>query len=163
MDRFSPYIFCPFIYIQVLYLYPSSNEVSQKQRRQGGCSGGVFSGNLSGQTRMETWTERVAQLVSQITGGPGTRHGIVVSPEVAKALRNRQPVVALESTIISHGMPYPQNLEMARDVEAIVRAGALLQFTQTNRIRPTQTITCFHLVLGCGRKPSVLRLKAPGL
>ena len=56
--------------------------------------------------------------------GPGAKHGIVVSAEVAAALRERRPVVALESTIISHGMPYPQNLQTAREVEATVRAGA---------------------------------------
>ena len=42
-------------------------------------------------------------------------------PEVAAALHAGRPVVALESTIISHGMPYPQNVEMARGVEALVR------------------------------------------
>lgn len=45
-----------------------------------------------------------------------------ISPEVAAALAANKPVVALESTIITHGMPYPQNLEMAREVEAVVRA-----------------------------------------
>ena len=44
-----------------------------------------------------------------------------ISPEVAEALRNNRPVVALESTIISHGMPYPQNVETAQTVEQIVR------------------------------------------
>ncbi|MDT3707302.1 MAG: pseudouridine-5'-phosphate glycosidase [Thiobacillus sp.] len=44
-----------------------------------------------------------------------------VGPEVEQALAAGRPVVALESTIITHGMPYPQNLEMARDVEAVVR------------------------------------------
>ena len=44
-----------------------------------------------------------------------------LSPEVAEALANNRPVVALESTIISHGMPYPQNVETALRVEAIVR------------------------------------------
>ncbi len=43
------------------------------------------------------------------------------SPEVAHALTNNLPVVALESTIITHGMPYPQNLTCAQEVEAIVR------------------------------------------
>lgn len=47
--------------------------------------------------------------------------GIVLSPDVQKALREGSAVVALESTIISHGMPYPQNLETARAVEAVVR------------------------------------------
>jgi pseudouridylate synthase len=41
--------------------------------------------------------------------------------EVREALADARPVVALESTIITHGMPYPQNLEMARGVEAAVR------------------------------------------
>ena len=50
------------------------------------------------------------------------RGGVVrYSDEVSDALANGGPVVALESTIISHGMPYPQNLETARDVESIVR------------------------------------------
>ena len=42
--------------------------------------------------------------------------------EVAAALAAGEPVVALESTIITHGMPYPQNAEMAASVEAIIRA-----------------------------------------
>ncbi|MEP7202046.1 MAG: pseudouridine-5'-phosphate glycosidase [Ilumatobacteraceae bacterium] len=46
---------------------------------------------------------------------------IHVSEEVQEAVRGRRPVVALESTIISHGMPYPHNIEMASDVESIVR------------------------------------------
>lgn len=44
-----------------------------------------------------------------------------VTDEVAAALRDGRPVVALESTIISHGMPYPQNVAMATEVEGIVR------------------------------------------
>jgi len=43
-------------------------------------------------------------------------------PDVAAALRDGRPVVALESTIITHGMPFPQNVEAARAVEAEVRA-----------------------------------------
>lgn len=51
---------------------------------------------------------------------------ISVSPEVLAALQNNRPVVALESTIISHGMPYPQNVETAETVEQIIRdAGAV--------------------------------------
>jgi pseudouridylate synthase len=45
-----------------------------------------------------------------------------IAPEVQQALAHGQPVVALESTIISHGMPYPQNVETALQVEAEVRA-----------------------------------------
>ena len=44
-----------------------------------------------------------------------------LSPEVAEALRTGKPVVALESTIISHGMPYPQNVETALKVENTIR------------------------------------------
>ncbi|MGO4854842.1 pseudouridine-5'-phosphate glycosidase [Phaeovulum sp. W22_SRMD_FR3] len=47
---------------------------------------------------------------------------LIYAPDVRLALENRQPVVALESTIITHGMPYPQNLETAQRVEAEVRA-----------------------------------------
>lgn len=46
---------------------------------------------------------------------------LVISEEVQAALNNNQPVVALESTIISHGMPYPQNVETALNVEQVVR------------------------------------------
>lgn len=50
---------------------------------------------------------------------------LTLAPAVEAALQARRPVVALESTVITHGLPWPQNLELARDVEAIVRdAGA---------------------------------------
>ena len=51
------------------------------------------------------------------------------SKEVAKALKNGAPVVALESTIITHGMPYPQNVETAREVEQIIRDGGAIPAT----------------------------------
>ena len=44
-----------------------------------------------------------------------------IAPEVQKALDEGRPVVALESTISSHGMPYPQNVETALNVEKIIR------------------------------------------
>ncbi len=46
---------------------------------------------------------------------------LVYSSEVKAALADAKPVVALESTIISHGMPYPQNVKMAKTVEQIIR------------------------------------------
>jgi pseudouridine-5'-phosphate glycosidase len=52
-----------------------------------------------------------------------------ISPEVKKALAAGAPVVALESTIITHGMPYPQNLEMAKNVEAVIRANGAVPAT----------------------------------
>ena len=44
-----------------------------------------------------------------------------IKDEVKQALANHLPVVALESTIISHGMPYPDNVVMAKKVEQIIR------------------------------------------
>ena len=52
-----------------------------------------------------------------------------ISPEVKEALENNKPVVALESTIISHGMPYPQNVETALKVEEVVRANGAVPAT----------------------------------
>jgi pseudouridine-5'-phosphate glycosidase len=50
---------------------------------------------------------------------------LMFSPEVAAARADCKPIVALESTIISHGMPYPQNVQAAREVEQVIRdAGA---------------------------------------
>lgn len=54
---------------------------------------------------------------------------IRVNPEVQNALDNNQPVVALESTIISHGMPYPQNVKTALAVEAILRERGVIPAT----------------------------------
>ena len=52
-----------------------------------------------------------------------------VAPEVAAAIAAGKPVVALESTIISHGMPYPQNVETALAVEAIIRENGAVPAT----------------------------------
>ena len=55
--------------------------------------------------------------------------GIALHPDVAAALRNGTPVVALESTIVAHGMPWPANLETALAVEGVVRAGGCVPAT----------------------------------
>ncbi|XP_042351382.1 pseudouridine-metabolizing bifunctional protein C1861.05 [Plectropomus leopardus] len=52
-----------------------------------------------------------------------------VHPSVSQALAENKPVVALESTIITHGMPYPHNLSTAKEVEAIVRAEGAIPAT----------------------------------
>ncbi|TGN51260.1 pseudouridine-5'-phosphate glycosidase [Paracoccus liaowanqingii] len=52
-----------------------------------------------------------------------TQAPLTFAPEFADALAQGRPVVALESTIITHGMPWPQNLEMAETVEATIREG----------------------------------------
>ena len=57
-----------------------------------------------------------------------TNH-LIISPSVQAALADNQAVVALESTIISHGMPYPQNVETALKVEAEVRANGAVPAT----------------------------------
>ncbi|HGN7330973.1 TPA: pseudouridine-5'-phosphate glycosidase [Staphylococcus aureus] len=54
---------------------------------------------------------------------------IEYSREVQQARENNQPIVALESTIISHGMPYPQNVEMATTVEQIIRNNGAIPAT----------------------------------
>ena len=43
------------------------------------------------------------------------------SPEVKSALRDNKPIVALESTIVTHGMPYPSNYQTALSVESIIK------------------------------------------
>jgi pseudouridylate synthase len=47
---------------------------------------------------------------------------MLIAPEVADALAGGRPVVALESTLIAHGLPRPRNLEVARELEAVVRS-----------------------------------------
>lgn len=54
---------------------------------------------------------------------------VKISNEVKEALKNKMPVVALESTIISHGMPYPQNVKTALNVERIVRENGAIPAT----------------------------------
>ncbi|MDP5273852.1 pseudouridine-5'-phosphate glycosidase [Chengkuizengella axinellae] len=54
---------------------------------------------------------------------------IEYSQEVLEAKKNNRPVVALESTIISHGMPYPQNVETAKTVEQIIRENGAIPAT----------------------------------
>ncbi|MEX2461689.1 MAG: pseudouridine-5'-phosphate glycosidase [Paenibacillaceae bacterium] len=54
---------------------------------------------------------------------------LTYTDEVQIALQNNQPVVALETTIISHGMPYPQNIEMAKKVEQIIRENGAVPAT----------------------------------
>ena len=54
---------------------------------------------------------------------------LYVAPEIQEAIDNGKPVVALESTILSHGMPYPENLEFAHKVEEIIRAEGAIPAT----------------------------------
>src|SRR5262245_49108893 len=52
-----------------------------------------------------------------------------IRPEIAAALAGRRPVVALESTLIAHGLPWPKNLETARAAEAAILAGGAIPAT----------------------------------
>ena len=54
---------------------------------------------------------------------------VKVLPEVARALETGRPVVALESTIVAHGMPYPQNIELAKEVSSILRERGVIPAT----------------------------------
>eukprot|EP00455_Lapot_gusevi_P004886 TRINITY_DN12039_c0_g1_i1.p1 TRINITY_DN12039_c0_g1~~TRINITY_DN12039_c0_g1_i1.p1 ORF type:complete len:443 (-),score=171.46 TRINITY_DN12039_c0_g1_i1:189-1415(-) len=54
---------------------------------------------------------------------------LVLSAEVRNALNSGKPIVALESTIITHGMPYPQNLKTAQEVEGVVRSNGAVPAT----------------------------------
>src|ERR1700710_1859332 len=60
---------------------------------------------------------------------PGTSTRTVLSPEVAEALDAGRPVVALESTLLAHGLPRPDNRRAADDVEAAVRLGGAVPAT----------------------------------
>lgn len=66
-----------------------------------------------------------------MTGSPTSTPAIapVLSGEVAAARAENRPIVALESTIITHGMPYPQNIETARLVESDIRSGGAVPAT----------------------------------
>ncbi len=76
---------------------------------------------------------------------------LTVSDEVAAALAGGRPVVALESTIISHGMPYPRNVEMAVEVEGVVRdAGATPATVAVLGGRPRGGLTADDLELLAG-------------
>ena len=78
-----------------------------------------------------------------------------VSEEVRHALSTGLPVVALESTIVAHGMPYPKNLETAMDVEAIVREGGA--------IPATVAVVDGALQVGCDATTLVRLASEPGV
>src|ERR1035441_8239433 len=67
-----------------------------------------------------------------------------VAPEIRRALQGGGPVVALEGTIITHGMPYPENLETARSLESQVRAGGVAEEKFGWRWRAPSLLTGCH-------------------
>lgn len=67
-----------------------------------------------------------------------------VSEEVRNALESNKPVIALESTIITHGMPFPQNVECAKEVENIVREQVTITITYKNTCAITIMVAKFY-------------------
>lgn len=88
-----------------------------------------------------------------------------IAPEVASALRDGTPVVALESTLISHGLPYPQNVEVATASEAAVRsAGAVPATVALNRGRLLVGLAADELeALATAPAGSVRKVSRPNL
>ena len=78
-----------------------------------------------------------------------------VAPEIAEALAAGKPVVALESTILSHGMPYPENVEFAHKVEKIVR--------EEGAIPATTAIMGGKLKVGLNADELLVMCKAEGV
>uniref|UniRef100_A0A0D6R6I9 Pseudouridine-5'-phosphate glycosidase n=1 Tax=Araucaria cunninghamii TaxID=56994 RepID=A0A0D6R6I9_ARACU len=83
---------------------------------------------------MERVASRLANIHSHLSHSPGVidkldEWNIKVAPLVRRALVEGLPIVALESTIISHGMPYPENLETAKEVERIVKENGAVPAT----------------------------------
>ena len=74
-------------------------------------------------------SRRSLRAISSLSEAQRNGAPIDVHPEVQEALANRSPVVALETTIVTHGMPQPTNLETARAVEGIVRSQGAIPAT----------------------------------
>jgi len=55
-----------------------------------------------------------------------SRSSIDVIPEVKNALNNQKPVIALESALITHGLPYPKNVETALEMEHIIKSHVII-------------------------------------
>ncbi|MCJ7712178.1 MAG: pseudouridine-5'-phosphate glycosidase [Chloroflexi bacterium] len=90
---------------------------------------------------------------------------LAIAPEVADALREGRPVVALESTLISHGLPYPQNVEVATASEAAVRsAGAVPATVALNKGRLLVGLSADELhALATAPAGSVRKVSRPNL
>ena len=89
-----------------------------------------------------------------------------VLPEIQQALDENKPVVALESTILSHGMPYPENLDFAHRVEEVIRSLGGIPATcaivkgrlkRTSARSAAATWRCMLLSAAPARRPSLLR------
>lgn len=90
---------------------------------------------------------------------------LAITPEVADALRDGRPVVALESTLISHGLPYPQNVEVATASENAVReSGAVPATVAINAGRVLVGLSADELeALATAPRGSVTKVSRPNL
>jgi hypothetical protein len=78
-------------------------------------------------TRIKGWKKTKSSTANSNVGASSPVFEI--SPEVARALRDNAPIVALETTIYTHGFPYPDNIALALDLEKIVRANGAIPAT----------------------------------
>ena len=85
---------------------------------------------------------------------------IALSDEVQAALQAQQPVVALESTVIAHGLPYPANIEVAQAMESTIRAEGAIPATisSVNRIGARRPgISAVQMTMSVRRSASLIR------
>ena len=87
-----------------------------------------------------------------------------IQPEIKAAVEAGKPVVALESTILSHGMPYPENLEFAAQVEKIIRDEGAVPATMAiinGRMKVGLTADELELMCKCEGEAKVSRRDLP--
>jgi hypothetical protein len=115
----------------------------------GRCAGGG-GGGVASSIRSATTTTSTTRTATTLAGDSedhrkqnrdDSKDWWSVDPSVADALRNGRPVVALESTIVAHGMPWPQNFHLAQEVETILRKQG---------VEPATIGTKYHFVLFSG-------------
>lgn len=90
------------------------------------------------------FTRTTAALLRRFSTGFSNEAVWNVYPPVAQALREGRPVVALESTIVAHGMPYPQNVLLTRQVGDILRSKGVEPAT-IGKIRLFYSSTSYHI------------------
>ena len=86
---------------------------------------------------------------------------IDVHPEVEEAIQSRKPVVALETTIVTHGMPFPTNLETAQSLERIVRSTGSIPATIgviAGRVKIGLQPSELERLADTSRNPSVVKI-----
>ncbi len=108
---------------------------------------------------------RIGRITRRTLTGMIIPDRLTIAPEVADALRSGTPVVALESTLISHGLPYPQNVQVATASEAAVRdAGAVPATVALNHGRLLVGLSAHELeALATAPRGSVRKVSRPNL